>query len=212
MKLKDQHVWSTTYMDVEVCVRRSARENDSKPVRKIFLEWRGVTESSVYNDHQRISGWYSLMIWNLKQEEAMSLGRREEEWCGCLWWNTKEHLKLFPPPCLRVWEGEERKQSHLEWGCKEAPSPRESWVSYSKKVKCMVLKIQGILLATDSDFRRHNERVSKVEDDVREKEVKATIDMKFWGLEVTWDSWLLVAFVWNRDKEHHGIIPGGLIA
>lgn len=66
--------------------------------------------------------------------------------------------------------GKGEKTATSREGYKESRSPRESWVSHSKKVKCTVLKIQGILLATDSDFRGHNERVSKVGDDVREKE------------------------------------------
>ena len=41
-----------------------------------------------------------------------------------------------------------------------------------------MLNIQVIFLATDSDFRGHNERGSKVGDEVREKEVRAMVDMK----------------------------------
>ena len=38
MELRDQHVRSTIYMDIEVCVWRGAGKNDSEPVGEIFLE------------------------------------------------------------------------------------------------------------------------------------------------------------------------------
>lgn len=137
----------------------------------------------------------------------MSLGRSVEEWCGCLWWNTKGHLNSF------YLQEKERKQPLLERAARRpGHQGRVRSVTARRWSSGSVLKIQGIFLVTDSEFRGHNERVSKVGDEVRGKEVRAMVGMKVWGWEVTWESWLLVASVLSRDEVRRGVISGGLTA
>ena len=38
MELRDQHVGVTIYIDIKVCVRNGAGENNSESIGKIFLE------------------------------------------------------------------------------------------------------------------------------------------------------------------------------
>lgn len=96
----------------------------------------------------------------LKAGRGYEFGKKRGRMVWMFVMKHKRTLKTFSTSMPQGLRGRGEKTVTSREGCKEATSPRESWVSYSKKVKCMVLKIQGILLATDSDFRRHNERVS----------------------------------------------------
>ena len=97
-------------------------------------------------------------------------------------------------------------------GCKEASSPGESQVSYRRRWSSGTeLKIQGIFLATSSEFRGRTRRVKSWRWG-RRKGGKSQYGHEI--LRVTGDLGVLAscASVLHSDKEHQVIIPGGLTA